>query len=207
MTWTINNTKSEWFDATFAKNRVMIILRGYGERRTLELACLAWDSGFDLVEVPVQTSADVDALAAVVSAASERGKLVGAGTVTTRDHIRQATSSGAAFTVSPGLDLEVVRWSLDAGMPSLPGVASASEIQAAVRFGLSWVKAFPASALGVSWFNAMRGPFPQVRFVATGGLSSRNASEFLDAGAHAIAVGSALEDAAQLHGLAKLARR
>lgn len=198
---------SAWFETTFADNRVMAILRGLGIERTVELASVAWDNGIDSVEVPIQTSADVDALAAAVDAGRSRGKQVGAGTVVTREHVRQAADAGAAFTVSPGLDLDVVRASLNAGLPALPGVASASEIQVAVRFGLSWVKAFPASELGAGWFTAMRGPFPDVRFVATGGLSSRNAAEFLDAGASVVAVGSALADPEQLPQLAELVGR
>jgi len=86
-------------------------------------------------------------------------------------------------------------------------VATASEVQSAQKFGLTWLKAFPASVLGADWLRAMSGPFPHVRFVATGGIAANNAAEFLDAGARVVAVGSALSDAAQLPRLAELARR
>ncbi|WP_259607261.1 MULTISPECIES: bifunctional 4-hydroxy-2-oxoglutarate aldolase/2-dehydro-3-deoxy-phosphogluconate aldolase [Microbacterium] len=119
----------------------------------------------------------------------------------------QAAAAGAGFTVSPGLDLEVVRASHDAGLSGLPGVGTASEVQLARKAGLTWLKAFPASVLGSSWLHAMRGPFPEVRFVATGGMSAANATEYLDAGARVVAVGSALEDPAQLPRLAALLRR
>lgn len=183
---------------------VMAILRGFGPERSVELAQRAWDLGLSCVEVPIQSETDVAALAAVVEAGRSRGNVAGAGTVVSRRHVDQAAEAGAAFTVSPGLDLDVVQASLEAGMPSLPGVASASEIQAADRFGLGWVKAFPASVLGVGWFKAMRGPFPQLRFVATGGMDAHNAREYLAAGAAVIAVGSALQDEAQIPLLAEL---
>jgi Entner-Doudoroff aldolase len=198
---------SDWFENNFAQNRVMAILRGFGVQRTLELAGVAWDLGLDWVEVPIQAPQDLDALAAIVEAGRARGKQVGAGTVVTREHVHQAAQAGAVFTVSPGLDLDIVRASLDAGLPTLPGVASASDIQSAERFGLTWLKAFPASVLGSEWLRAMRGPFPRIRFVATGGLAADNAAEFLDAGARVVAVGSALSDAAQLPLLAELAKR
>jgi len=198
---------SDWFENNFAQNRVMAILRGFGVQRTLELAAVAWDLGLDWVEVPIQAPEDLDALTAIVEAGRARGKQVGAGTVVTREHVHQAAKAGAVFTVSPGLDLDIVRASLDAGLPTLPGVASASDIQSAERFGLTWLKAFPASVLGTEWLRAMRGPFPSIRFVATGGLAADNAVEFLDAGARVVAVGSALADAAQLPRLAELAKR
>src|SRR5690606_34272571 len=156
------------------------------------------------VEVPVQTPTDIEALRVLVDAAAARGLQVGAGTVVSVEHVRQAKDAGAAFTVSPGFDGEVVRASHDAGMPALPGVSSATEVQAAAKEGLTWLKAFPASLLGTGWFPAMRGPFPGVNFVATGGMDAGNAGTFLAAGVRVVAVGSALEDPAQLPALAKL---
>jgi 2-dehydro-3-deoxyphosphogluconate aldolase/(4S)-4-hydroxy-2-oxoglutarate aldolase len=89
-------------------------------------------------------------------------------------------------------------------MPHLPGVATASEIQRALAAGFVWLKAFPATALGPAWFRAMRGPFPTVRLVATGGIDAHNAQEYLSAGALVVAVGSALSDPAQVDLLASL---
>lgn len=195
------------FGAVLGGARVMAILRGMGPERTLAVARRAWELGLTAVEVPIQSASDVEALAAVVEAGRPEGRLVGAGTVISAEHVRQAVEAGAAFTVSPGLDLSVVRASQDAGLPSLPGVATPSEVQQAVAGGLTWLKAFPATALGTGWFRAIRGPFPQVRLVATGGMDAHNAADFLAAGVRCVAVGSALEDDAQLPLLAELAAR
>lgn len=198
---TISNARlAEMFEG----QRLMAILRGFGAERSVELAQQAWALGIDCVEVPIQTPADLDALRAVVAAGANAGKPVGAGTIVTLDHVRQAHSAGAAFTVSPGYDAAVSHASFEAGMPPLPGVATASEVQTAMRQGLTWLKAFPASQLGTSWFSAMAGPFPGANFVATGGMDSSNAGEFLAAGAHVVAVGSALADPAQLPRLAAI---
>ena len=185
---------------------LMAILRGMGAERTLAVATAAWDLGITSVEVPVQTPADVEALRVLAEAAKERGLTVGAGTVVSVEHVRQAADAGASFTVSPGFDLEVVQASHDAGMPALPGVATATDVQLAMKSGLTWLKAFPASLLGPGWFKAMSGPFPQANFVATGGMDSTNAAQYLDAGVRVVAVGSALEDPAQLPALASLLR-
>ncbi len=199
-------TDAEWFDAAFAGAPLMAILRGMGVERTIRLAETAWDLGIDSVEVPLQTAQDEDALRALVARAQARGKSVGAGTIITPAQVAVAAGAGAAYLVSPGIDPEVVRAAQDAGIPILPGVATPSEVQLAVSLGLTWLKAFPATWLGAGWFRHIRGPFPQVRFVATGGLDAANVEEFLDAGVRVAAVGSALEDAAQLERLAAVLR-
>ncbi|MFJ9040358.1 bifunctional 4-hydroxy-2-oxoglutarate aldolase/2-dehydro-3-deoxy-phosphogluconate aldolase [Streptomyces sp. NPDC102406] len=195
------------FDELFAGAPVMAILRGMPVATTVELAVRAWDLGIDCVEVPVQDEAAGQVLAAVVAAGAERGKPVGAGTVTSAGRLERAVAAGAAFTVAPGLDADVARASVAAGLPHLPGVATPSDVQAARALGLTWLKAFPASVLGADWFQAMRGPFPEVPFVATGGIDAGNAAAYLSAGARVVAVGSALEDDDQLPRLAALLAR
>lgn len=207
MTDEMSTTGNSWFGEGFGDVPLMAILRGMGATRSLELATIAWDLGVQLVEIPVQHPADHEALAAVVRAGRERGRVVGAGTVIDAETVRIAAEVGAAFTVSPGLDLDVVRASAAAGMPSLPGVATASEMQLAQRAGLTWVKAFPASVLGPDWFAAMRAPFPAMNFVATGGMDAGNAARFLDVGVKVVAVGSALADPTELSRLAEVMAR
>jgi len=182
----------------FAGSPVMAILRGYTPERSVELANLAWSLGISSVEVPIQNDAALDALRAVVRAAEPGGHAVGAGTVVSLAHVDQAKQAGATFTVAPGLDPAVIEAAQAAGLAPLPGVASGTDIQLAKALGLTWVKAFPASVLGADWFSAMRGPFPEMRLVATGGINAANAGEYLSAGADVVAVGSALEDEAQL---------
>lgn len=194
-----------FFDDLFTDGRrVMAILRGMAPERTVELAERAWDLGIDVVEVPIETPESQPSLRAAVRAGAQRGRPVGAGTVVTPEQVHTAAGFGAAFTVAPGLDAEVVRVSGELGLPHLPGVAGPTEIQHANRLGLDWVKAFPATVLGTSWFAAMSGPFPGVHMVATGGINVHNADDYLRAGAAVVAVGSALEDPDQLPALAEL---
>lgn len=200
-------TDSEWFEEAFAGAPLMAILRGMGVERSARLATTAWDLGLDSVEVPLQTEEDERALREVVRLAAERGKVVGAGTIITAEQVARAADAGAAYLVSPGIDSVVVRAAQERGIPILPGVATPSEVQLGVSLGLTWLKAFPAEWLGVGWFRHIRGPFPQVRFVATGGLDAGNVASFLDAGVRVAAVGSALEDPTQLEALAAVLRR
>jgi 2-dehydro-3-deoxyphosphogluconate aldolase / (4S)-4-hydroxy-2-oxoglutarate aldolase len=192
---------SEWFDEAFAQAPLMAILRGMGTERSVRLATTAWELGIDSVEVPLQTDEDERALRAVVDLAAARGKSVGAGTIVRVEQVTQARDAGASYVVSPGFDPAVVEASLAIGMPVLPGVATPGEVQRATAMGLTWLKAFPATWLGPEWFKHIRGPFPHVRFVATGGLDAANVGTYLAAGVRVAAVGSALEDAAQLDAL------
>lgn len=192
------------FETIFARTPVMAILRGYAADRAVELARTAWDLGIVCVEVPVQSEATVASLAAVVEAAAGRDVVIGAGTVTTLDRVESSRAAGATFTVAPGFDPEIAAASTAAGLPHLPGVATPSEVGQALAAGHTWLKAFPASVLTPAWVKAMAGPFPEARFVCTGGIDSHNAQDFLDAGARGVAVGSALESPDQLPALASL---
>ncbi|MCK9868177.1 bifunctional 4-hydroxy-2-oxoglutarate aldolase/2-dehydro-3-deoxy-phosphogluconate aldolase [Nocardiopsis dassonvillei] len=191
-------------DGLFGGHRVLAILRGMPVDTTVALAERAWDLGVTAVEVPARDALGLEALRATVRAGAERGHPVGAGTVITPEQVRDVAGAGAAFTVAPGFDAEVMAASEAAGMPHLPGVATPSDIQGVLRAGGRWVKAFPAASLGSAWFRAMHGPFPDVRIVATGGMDARNAREYLDAGARMVAVGSALADPEQIPLLAEL---
>jgi 2-dehydro-3-deoxyphosphogluconate aldolase/(4S)-4-hydroxy-2-oxoglutarate aldolase len=181
---------NRFFAEQFAARRVMVILRGHEPDEALSLAAFAWDAGIDLVEVPVQGERGEAALAAVVAAGAAHGKLVGAGTVTSPELADRSADLGARFTVAPGWSPGVVARSLARGMPHLPGVATGTEVQNATAEGLRWVKGFPASVLGPDWFTAMKGPFPDVEFIATGGISPANAMQFLEAGLSVVALGS-----------------
>lgn len=186
------------FDAIFAGAPLMAIFRGMGVDRALSLAEKAWDLGIDAIEIPIQTSKDEDTLRIMAERAAERGRIVGAGTIVSRERLDRAQQLGARYLVSPGLDSELVQAARDLDIPFLPGVATPTDVQRATALGLTWLKAFPARWLGPGWFSLMRGPFPDIRFVATGGLDASNVSEFLAAGVRVAAVGSALEDPEQL---------
>ncbi|ROQ64686.1 2-dehydro-3-deoxyphosphogluconate aldolase/(4S)-4-hydroxy-2-oxoglutarate aldolase [Rathayibacter sp. PhB152] len=192
------------FDEVFAGAPLMAILRGMGVERSIALATTAWDLGIDSVEVPLQTAEDEVALREVARLGAERGKTVGAGTIVRPEQVALAREAGAGYLVSPGLDQRILAAAGAVDLPLLPGVATPSEVQLAASLGLTWLKAFPATWLGAGWFKHIRGPFPGIRFVATGGLDAANVSDFLDAGVRVAAVGSALEDPAQLDRLGAL---
>jgi 2-dehydro-3-deoxyphosphogluconate aldolase/(4S)-4-hydroxy-2-oxoglutarate aldolase len=171
---------------------VIAIFRGQTADRTLILCRSAWAAGIELVEVPVQSEDSWTAFSAAANAAAAAGRTIGAGTITTVTQLDQAVHAGAAFGVCPGYYPQVAERALELGFPLLPGVATATEVGLAVQAGYSFLKAFPARELGTTWAAAIKGPFPQVRLVATGGVSTGDAAEYLRSGYDAVAIGSAL---------------
>jgi 2-dehydro-3-deoxyphosphogluconate aldolase/(4S)-4-hydroxy-2-oxoglutarate aldolase len=133
--------------------------------------------GGRVIEVTFRTSA---AARAIEQLAAEGSLLVGAGTVIRPQQVDAAHEAGARFVVSPGFDLRVVERCRELGLPVVPGVSSATEIMAALSAGISLVKLFPAEACGgVTLLRALHGPFPDVRFIPTGGLTEANAADYL----------------------------
>lgn len=192
----MNPAASNHFFESHCVPPAMAILRGHTRRMAIDIARVARDAGIALIEIPLQSSRDVQALMKIADPVE--GITAGAGTVTTVELVEVAAQAGAHFTVSPGFDHEVAHRSLELGMAHLPGVATATEIQAVSKQGLNWVKAFPASVLTPAWFSAMSAPFPSMRAVASGGIDLGNAEEFLTHGAAMVTFGSALSDAEQV---------
>lgn len=135
------------------------------------------DGGVRVLEVTLRTPVALQAIAAM---AQVPGAIVGAGTIRSAADARAAKSAGAVFGVSPGHTAEVGAACRDLGLPLLPGVATASEVMAAQADGLSFLKFFPATAAGgIPMLKALAGPFPDVAFCPTGGISLATAPDFL----------------------------
>jgi len=144
--------------------------------------------GLRCAEVTFRTKA---ARAALGTMAADGRLLVGAGTVVTPDQVDAAVEAGAAFIVSPGFSLGVVRRCVELGVPTFPGVATASDIMAAVQEELDIVKFFPAEPLGgVKMISALVGPFPSMRFIPTGGITAQQLPAYLNHPAVAAVGGS-----------------
>ena len=133
--------------------------------------------GLPVAEVTFRTAV---AGAAIGRIAAETDVLVGAGTVVRPEQVDEAVEAGARFIVTPGLSLRVIERCRELDVLVIPGVATATEVIAALDQGLDLLKLFPAEAAGgVALLRALRGPFPHARFVPTGGISAANAASYL----------------------------
>ena len=141
------------------------------------LAAALMQGGIPYAEVTFRTPAAAEAIDRMRSEAPQM--TVGAGTVLTVEQADHALRAGAQYVVSPALDSAIVDWCEEHSVPIIPGVATPTEVNAAWRRGLRTLKLFPAEQLGgVALLQALRGPFPDVQFVPTGGITPRNLGDY-----------------------------
>lgn len=171
--------------------RLMAILRSQDHGATVDIAVALAAGGIGALEITVQTDAAFAALERVRDALPSQ-VVLGAGTVLEARQGQRALDSGASFLVSPHLDLPLHDRLRRAGALHVPGVATPSDIQSAARIGCDFVKLFPAGPFGTDYLRAIRGPFPEMRFMATGGIDVPDARRWLEAGAAAVGIGGAL---------------
>ena len=134
--------------------------------------------GLRVLEVTLRTPAGLPAIEAMRKSVPDA--VVGVGTLTRPEDFVQSTQAGAQFGVSPGLTPELAKASQGAGFPLLPGIMTPSELIAGLGFGFTTFKLFPAQqAGGVNMLKAMGGPFPDVVFCPTGGITRATAPDFL----------------------------
>jgi 2-dehydro-3-deoxyphosphogluconate aldolase / (4S)-4-hydroxy-2-oxoglutarate aldolase len=134
--------------------------------------------GVKVLEVTLRTPVALAAIEAMARAVPDA--IVGAGTLRSAADVRAAVDAGARFGVSPGYTREIGAACREAGLPLLPGVATAGEVMAASADGHEFLKFFPASAAGgVPMLKALAGPFPDIAFCPTGGISAETAPQYL----------------------------
>ena len=142
------------------------------------LAQALYDGGLNVLEVTLRTPVALQAIQQIRQALPD--VVVGAGTVCDASAASAAHDVGAQFLVSPGYATNLGDYCRSKQIALLPGVATASEIMAALADGYDFLKCFPAAALGgTRWLDAIRGPFPDVRFCPTGGISAADAGSYL----------------------------
>ncbi len=164
-------------DEIMRRAPVIPVLVLEGSLDPVALAETLVEAGLPVIEVTLRTPAALDAIRAM---ASVPGAIVGAGTVLDPRQLEAAMDSGARFIVSPGLTARLAEAAHSAGVPFLPGVATAGDIMRGLDAGLDRFKFFPAqSSGGIPALKALAGPFADVRFCPTGGITADTASDWL----------------------------
>lgn len=134
--------------------------------------------GLPCAEVTFRTAAAEESIRRMAAAYPEM--LVGAGTVLTTEQVDRAVAAGATFIVSPGFDPEIVDYCLAKNIPVFPGCITPSEVAQAVKRGLKVVKFFPAEQFGgVNTIKALAAPYVGLKFMPTGGVSTKNLADYL----------------------------
>lgn len=149
------------------------------EKETIENLSKLREGGINCAEITFRTACAKDAIAIGTKAFEDMN--IGAGTVINAEQAKSAVQAGAKFIVSPGFSDEVARYCTDEKIPYYPGCVTPTEIMRALSYGLNVVKFFPAGVYGgLKAMKALSAPFPQVRFIPTGGVDLSNLKEYLD---------------------------
>lgn len=160
------------------KLKVVPVVALDDEKDAVALADALIAGGLPVAEITFRTAAAEGSIKAIAEARPEM--LVGAGTITTLDQAKRAIAAGAKFLVTPGFSDEITAYAVEQGMPIFPGVCTPTEIMMTLKYDLPVVKFFPAGQYGgLPTIKALNGPFPAIKFMPTGGVSTKNLKEYL----------------------------
>ncbi len=155
-------------------------------------------SGIPVVEITMTTPGAIDVVSQLMRAGSDM--IVGAGTVLDLDTAHKCLDAGASFLTSTGLDSELVEFARVHAIPMIPGALTPSEVMMARKAGAAFIKVFPCSSVGgPSYIRALRSPFPDVRLIASGGVTQQTAAEYIRGGTNVLGIGQDLLPPEAIH--------
>ena len=177
------------------ERKIIAIVRGVEPKKLVPLAKALYDGGVRLMEITYSADgsvSDEETAAAVGALANEfDGRMyIGSGTVLTREQVKRTYDVGGRFIISPNTNTEVIKYTKELGMVSIPGALTPSEAEAANRAGADFVKLFPVTSMGTSYVKAIAAPLSHIKFLAVGGITPENIGEYLDIGVCGFGIGS-----------------
>ena len=179
------------------QTKLVAIVRGVYGQDCLNLAKALCEGGIRALEVtfdqsnPALWQKTADTITLLNECLGDR-MVFGAGTVTTVELVNIAKNAGAKFIVSPDCEPDVIRATVEAGMVSMPGALTPTEVLQAHKAGADFVKVFPAGTMGAAYLKAIAAPINHVRLLAVGGVNENNVADFMKAGAVGAGVGGNL---------------
>lgn len=187
------------FVKEYMDKKVIVVCRGIAEEEIVNVAQALYDGGISFMEVPFnQKNPESFALTARKIGAVRKaldGKMhVGAGTVITMEQFELAKSAGAEIIVSPTLEEDVIVATKKAGLISMPGCATPSEITKAYKLGADLIKLFPSSVISLKTIKEISVPLNHIPLVCFGGVTAENIKEVLSSGVVGVGMGSAVLD-------------
>ena len=168
-------------EEVFAQGPVVPVLVIKDVAHAVPLAKALIAGGIRVLEVTLRTPAAIDAIRKIAQEVPDA--FIGAGTVTNEQQLKQVEEAGALFAISPGMTSDLLRAGNEASIALIPGISSTSELMNGIDFGYTHFKFFPAEASGgIKALKSISGPFPQVTFCPTGGISPNNYLDYLALG-------------------------
>ncbi len=181
--------------------KIIAIIRGMDPEICVNLAEAFYRGGINMVEVtfnqakPEEFYKTTEAIRAIREKFD--GKIyVGAGTVISQEQLQLAADAGAQYIISPSVDVDIIKKTVELGLVSMPGAMTPTEIVTAYNAGADFVKVFPIGDLGASYMKAVKAPLSHIPMLAVGGVNPDNVGEFIKAGAVGAGVGGNLTNKA-----------
>jgi len=170
--------------------KILPILRNARKENVFDYAYILKEEGINLMEITLSDEQSFQIIQNIKDKFSEI--IIGAGSVLTPEQASRAMEVGAQFIVSPGYMENLVNFAKSENFLIIPGVATPTEVMNAILQGVSLLKIFPAIQLTPTFFKEIKGPFPNIKMIAVGGITTDNVKDFIEAGAHCIGIGSGL---------------
>ncbi|MFQ3249871.1 MAG: 2-dehydro-3-deoxyphosphogluconate aldolase/(4S)-4-hydroxy-2-oxoglutarate aldolase [Glaciecola sp.] len=170
--WTISS------EEIFKQGPVVPVLVIENVEDAVPIAKALMAGGINVLEVTLRTDAAMDVIRTIARELPDA--FIGAGTVTNREQLKEVTEAGAKFAISPGLTADLLKAGQEGTIPLIPGVSNISDLMTAKDAGYTHLKFFPAEAAGgVNALKSIGGPFPDIAFCPTGGISPSNYKDYL----------------------------
>lgn len=176
----------------FGEAPVVGIVRGIPLEKVLKIAQVYVESGLTTIEITMNTEGATEIITVLRNRYPQLN--VGAGTVCSLLDLTKAVNAGAQFIVTPIIDAEIIRKSVELNIPIFPGAYTPTEIHNAWKLGASAVKIFPATQLGTQYIKDIAAPLNKIKLLPTGGVSVSNINSFFQSGAIGVGMGSSLFD-------------
>lgn len=183
---------------TIQRSKIIAIIRGIDKEYILKTAEALLKGGIKVMEITLNREDAMESIE-VVKKEFANEILLGAGTVLTKQQVKDSNDAGACFIVSPNTDRSVIEQTKNLSMVSIPGAFTPSEIVKAHQLEADFVKLFPAGSIGAGYIKAVRAPLDYIPLLAVGGVNIDNMTEFLKAGAAGLGIGGNLVDKALIN--------
>ena len=202
---------------TILENKIIVIVRGVAREDLVPLVQAMYDGGIRLVECTYDASGKIsdEEIASNIELLAKHfeGKMqVGAGTVLTKKQVLLTKKAGGKFIISPDTNEEVIAYTKELELVSIPGAITPTEVATANRAGADFVKLFPIDLYGPKYIKIVKAPLSNGRFLAVNGITAENMNEYLEAGACGVGVGSGIVNKAKIEakdwaGITELAKK
>lgn len=177
------------------KSKLFPVVRASSQKEATKIIDAILRGGIKVIELTMSVPGAIDLMKELTGKYKDDDIIIGAGTILDDITARLAILNGAKFIISPILDPNIIRLCNKYSIAVIPGAATPTEIVRAKKLGASAIKVFPCDTLGgPKYIKNILGPLPYLKLIPTGGVNLNTAKEFLDAGAYALGVGSALID-------------